>query len=102
MTNEEKLELLELIAQARELCEQQIADYTPRESWTVENYPIYWLAEYQKTLKAWTTHLAEMDEHGSVADNNCKWCSAQNDWEYERAYPCDFLVTKAKRLLGVE
>ena len=97
----------ELIAQARELCEQQIADHTPRESWTVENYPAYWLAHYQTTLKAWTTHLAEMEEHQAIEHCKnplcpgpvCSKCGSKDTLEVP--YPCNYLLTKAKRLLGV-
>ena len=100
MTKEEQLEL---IAKARELCEQQIADHTPRESWTVENYPAYWLAHYQTTLNSWTTHLAEMDElerlidHIDVCGEN--YACAEHEWAYSAESE---LLTKAKRLLGVE
>ena len=103
MTNEE------LIAKAKELCEQQIADHTPRESWTVKNYPAYWLAHYQTTLNSWTTHLAEMDEHyNNFVEGNYNLAESVEGWFCQGCYerndsdtPCHKLVTKAKRLLGV-
>ena len=73
---------------AIKLCEQQIADHTPRESWTVENYPASWLAHYQTTLKAWTTHFDEFNEHKNT-------CQATNQY-------CVGCRIKAKRLLGEE
>ena len=98
MTNEE------LIAQARELCERKIA-------WWQEVFD--WVSEYgdgwgqRDEINSWTTHLAEMDEHQGVHTDYgyvCQKCSksfSQNGMTI-RQYPCDFIVTKAKRLLGVE
>ena len=97
MTNEEQLEL---IAQARELCERKIAE------WQVvfDEISKYGDAQHQRDeINAWTTHLAEMDEHekNRFIDPTsygekwiCKVCG--------KDCPCDFLVAKAKRLLGVE
>ena len=99
MTNKEQLKL---IAQARELCEQQIADHTPRESWTVENYPAYWLAHYQTTLNSWTTHLAEMDEiEEAIAEMDKAFTDPYMKKDLGNIYR-EKLLTKAKRLLGVE
>jgi hypothetical protein len=83
----------ELIARARKLCEKRVAEYkvTLGYEWTLTQ------------LNSWTTHLAEMDEHekNRFIDPTsygekwiCKVCG--------KDCPCDFLVTKAKRLLGVE
>ena len=89
MTNEE------LIAQARELCEEEIGFYNRQ----LEIYP-QGSAPYKHhlvLLNSWTTHLAEMDEHHvgtNEGENHC--------WKDLGEYPCDSLVTKAKRLLGVE
>ena len=75
----------ELIAQARELCEKKVAFYVAPE-----------LGKHAKENQiAWTTHLAEMDEHHvgiNEGENHC--------WKDLDEYPCNFLVTKAKRLLG--
>ena len=96
MTNEE------LIAQARELCEKRVAEYQA----TLDGYQEKSGAGYEWTLtqrNSWTTHLAEMDEHekNRFIDPTsygekwiCKVCG--------KDCPCNFLVTKAKRLLGVE
>jgi rubrerythrin len=96
MTNEE------LIAQARKLCEKRVAEYKV----TLEFYEEKSGAGYEWTLaqyNSWTTHLAEMDEHekNRFIDPTsygekwiCKVCG--------KDCPCDFLITKAKRLLGVE
>ena len=96
MTNEE------LIAQARELCEKRVAEYQA----TLDNYQEKSGAGYEWTLtqlNAWTTHLAEMDEHEEICgemgmgDAHKPMCSYDED-----SYPCDFLLTKSKRLLGVK
>ena len=103
MTNEEQLEL---IAQARKLCEKRVGEYQA----TLQGYQDKSGAGYEWTLtqlNSWTTHLAEMDEHEGVHTDYgyvCQKCSksfSQNGMTI-RQYPCDFLVTKAKRLLGVE
>ena len=100
MTNEE------LIAQARELCEGNLAhfqkklksDYCPKE----------FRAYITENINSWTTHLAEMDEHKnafverdynifeSVEGWYCQGCFERNDCDT----PCRKLVTKAKRLSG--
>ena len=91
MTNEEQLEL---IAQASELCEKRISFYE-------HEYEIEPNDLMHEELNSWTTHLAEMDEHkkNRFIDPTsygekwiCKVCG--------KDCPCDFLVTKAKRLLG--
>ena len=98
MTNEE------LIAQARELCEKRVAEYQA----TLDGYQEKSGAGYEWTLtqrNSWITHLAEMDEHEGqdpfeCGDSICPACTTLAPTT-ERA-PCDFLVTKAKRLLGVK
>ena len=62
----------------------------------------FWTSQDAKDKVIWTrrtltTHLAEMDKHHvgtNEGENHC--------WKDLDEYPCDFLVTKAKRLLGVE
>ena len=107
MTNEEQLEL---IAQAKGLCEAYI-----KEIETEIRYYDYQIGAnidsirlgLRQNLNSWTTHLAEMDEHEGVNTDYgyvCQKCSksfSQNGMTI-RQYPCNFLVTKAKRLLGVE
>ena len=99
MTNEE------LIAQARELCKKEIGFYNRQ----LEIYPKD-SEPYKRHLvlsNSWATHLAEMDEHEGLHTDYgyvCQKCSksfSQNGMTI-RQYPCDFLVTKAKRLLGRE
>jgi len=90
----------ELVAQARELCEKKVAFYVAPE-----------LGKHAKENQiAWTTHLAEMEEHKnafiegnynlaeSVEGWYCQGCFERNDSDT----PCQKLLTKAKRLLGVE
>jgi hypothetical protein len=90
MTNQE------LIARARELCEKRVGEYQR----TLQGYQEKSGAGYEWTLtqhNSWTTHLAEIDEHHvgtNEGENHC--------WKDLDEYPCDFLITKAKRLLGVE
>jgi hypothetical protein len=77
----------ELTARARKLCEKRVAEYkvTLGYEWTLTQH------------NAWATHLAEMEEHHvgiNEGENHC--------WKDLDEYPCDFLVTKAKRLLGVK
>ena len=96
MTNEEQLEL---IAKARELCEEQIKEWQRVVTFLGGSKDKH----SENQLNSWTTHLAEMDEHkleptswteGVIESWGCFECET-----YE---PCDFQVTKAKRLLGVE
>ena len=103
MTNEEKLEL---IAQARELCERKIAE------WQVvfDEVSKYSDAQHQRDeINSWATHLAEIDEHenGWIVGNYntsqpegwaCRECYERNDSDT----PCQKKVTKVKRLLGEE
>ena len=91
---------LELIAQAREELMKEVALI---DSW-LEGTETgeFWTSQDTKDKVIWTrrtltTHLAEMDEHHvgtNEGENHC--------WKDLDEYPCDFLVTKAKRLLGVE
>ena len=87
MTNKEQLEL---IAKARELCEKKVAFYLAPE-----------LGKHAKENQiAWTTHLAEMDglqEHISRLEKH-PMPSLEEILEDQRHK----LLTKAKRLLGVE
>ena len=51
---------------------------------------------YTADLNILLTHLAEMDEHHvgiNEGENHC--------WKDLDEYPCNYLLTKAKRLLGV-
>ena len=96
MTNEE------LIAKARELCERKIAEWQE----VFDEVSKYGDAQHQRDeINSWTTHLAEMDEH-TVQDpfdngrETCKECTTLALSVIK--YPCNFIVTKAKRLLGVE
>jgi len=95
MTNEEKLEL---IAQARELCEEQSKDWQRVVKWhNTSTEDIIAKLNAKRALNSWTTHLAEIDEHHvgtNEGENHC--------WKDLDEYPCNFLVTKAKRLLGVK
>ena len=94
MTNEEKLEL---IAQARELCERKIAEWQE----VFDEVSKYSDAQHQRDeINSWATHLAEMDEHKTVpnekyGDVECLTCEVT-------ILPCLPLLTKAKRLLGVK
>jgi len=100
MTNQEKLEL---IAQAREKLLREIKFENDKIVYNSQNKQPFILAMA-------TTHLAEMDEHKnafveenynifeSVEGWYCQGCYERNDSDT----PCQKLVTKAKRLLGVE
>jgi hypothetical protein len=86
----------ELIAQARELCEKNLSYWTNTELWS--------MGGKDEQINSWTTHLAEMDEH-ERKDPTCDCCRGTPTCDYcelDDKYPCDFLVTKAKRLLGVK
>ena len=93
MTNQEKLEL---IAQAREKLLREIKFENDKIVYNSQNKQPFILAMA-------TTHLAEMDEHKwqqvGLLGIACEKCSRV---DFKVQYPCDFLVTKAKRLLGVE
>ena len=94
MTNEE------LIAKARELCEEQIAveKYIIRQQKSDDLISRSVRESAQKRLNSWTTHLAEMDEHtqqvrylsdeigGSyeTPEEALEW-SGEKDAEYEEA-----------------
>jgi hypothetical protein len=84
----------ELIAQARELCEKNLACWVVADRWSVGGEA--------EQINAWTIHLAEMDEHEEtwgemgMGDGHKPMCAYD-----ENSYPCDFLITKAKQLLGV-
>jgi hypothetical protein len=85
-----------LIAKIRKLCEKRVAEYQV----TLEFYEGVPGAGYEWTLaeyNSWNTHLAEMDEHHVSTNEGENHC-----WKDLGEYPCDFLITKAKRLLGVE
>ena len=100
LKNKEKLEL---IAQARELCEKRVAQYPV----TLEAYQEKSGAGYEWAFikhNAWATHLAEMDEHRAQDpfDNGRETCGECTTLAPSVIkYPCNFIVTKAKRLLGV-
>ena len=99
----------ELVARARELCEtiNELA-LDEEDDWEInlrsnpDNQ--YWkdkLAIATGTHRLAITHLAEMDEHNKRTvdyrgnDYSCEVCGGLTN-------PCRGLVTKVKRLLGVE
>ena len=108
----------ELIAQARGLCEKlrdtlnlqiesDLEQCKDLEKYAIENRPLAkQIAEmrkmvadfYQPLSNLATTHLAEIDEH----KNYRGLCDSCDNGVGGVLYPCDFLVTKAKRLLGVK
>ena len=116
MTNEE------LIAKARELCEKEIAKLSKEFAAEREEIQSFKesgnselvfgaqvmeraLAREVLILNSWTTHLAEMEEHTDiVGHSNVVFCVKCLDLENNtgQVSPCNFLVTKVKRLLGVE
>ena len=118
----------ELIAKARELCEKEIAKLSKEFAAEREEIQSFKesgnselvfgaqvmeraLAREMLILNSWTTHLAEMEEH---KENEGKCSHCYNDCHSRSglicedycntydSYPCNFLVTKVKRLLGVE
>ena len=98
MTDKEKLEL---IAKARELCDGKISLLSTLNSINSEKSVEHGSVS-QINLNSWLTHKAEMDEHekNRFIDPTsygekwiCKVCG--------KDCPCDFILTKAKRLLGV-
>ena len=104
MTNEEQLEL---IAQARELCERKIAEWQE----VFDEASKYSDAQHQRDeINSWTTHLAEMDEHyNNFVEGNYNLAESVEGWFCQGCYerndsdtPCQKLLTKAKLLLGVE
>ena len=113
MTNEEKLEL---IAQAREVLTDFISFQNEKIASVKEEAKSTGLPDHpfnrdritneELILSLATTHLAEMDEHEAIEvdeadeDGNCSKCLRIDEEPVD--YPCDFLVTKAKRLLGVK
>jgi len=63
--------------------------------------------QYGRFLNSWLTHKAEFEEHKgahSEVGYVCQKCtkSFSQDKMTIRQYPCDFITTKAKRLLGKE
>ena len=98
MTDEEKLALVQ---RARKLCERNIESHSRPFPDEVEFPEIK--ASRLVQLNSWTTHLAEMDEHKerkfgyNASTTHCSRCSRIDFVEY----PCPDLLTKAKRLLGV-
>ena len=102
MTNEAQ----ELIAQARELCERKIAEWQE----VFDEASKYSDAQHQRDeINSWTTHLAEMDEHyNNFVEGNYNLAESVEGWFCQGCYerndsdtPCQKLLTKAKRLLGV-
>ena len=85
----------DLVQRARELCEKRVIEY--KSTLSISSMTV---AGYEWTVmqsNSWKTHLAEMDEHHvgtNEGENHC--------WRDLDEYPCNFLVTKAKRLLGGE
>ena len=91
MTNEEKLEL---IAQARELCERKIAEWQE----VFDEVSKYSDAQHQRDeINSWATHLAEIDELKEEIR-----ITEDFGIEGEAETLKHKLLTKAKRLLGVE
>ena len=117
MTNEEQLEL---IAQAREVLTDFISFQNEKIASVKEEAKSTGLPDHpfnrdritneELILSLATTHLAEMDEHyNNFVEGNynlaesvegwfCQGCYERNDFDT----PCQKLLTKAKRLLGVE
>ena len=90
-------EQLELIAQARELCEKKIKELQGRLA-TGIGFDFGLLSEYwNEELNSWTTHLAEMDELKEEIR-----ITEDFGIEGEAETLKHKLLTKAKRLLGVE
>lgn len=97
MTNEE------LIAQARELVENQVAYFNRR----CEEIPLLAYVSDEEmwqltaNLNSWLTHKAEFEEHKL---EQTSWTEGVTEswgcFKCETYEPCDFIVTKAKRLLG--
>ena len=86
----------ELIAQARELCEEQIKEWQRVVTFLGGSKDKH----SENQLNSWTTHLAEMDglqEHISRLEKH-PMPSLEEILEDQRHK----LLTKAKRLLGVE
>ena len=95
----------ELIAKARELCERKIAEWQE----VFDEASKYGDAQHQRDeINSWTTHLAEIDEHKAIEHCKnplchgpiCSKCGSKETLQV--SYPCNDLITKAKRLLGVE
>ena len=89
----------ELIAQARELCEEQIAveKYIIKQQKGDDPISRSLRESAQKRLNSWTTHLAEMDELKEEIR-----ITEDFGIEGEAETLKHKLLTKAKRLLGVE
>ena len=101
----------ELIAQAREELMKEVALI---DSW-LEGTETgeFWTSQDTKDKVIWTrrtltTHLAEMDEHKAIEHCKnplchgpvCSKCGSKETLQV--SYPCNDLLTKAKRLLGVK
>jgi hypothetical protein len=87
----------ELIAQARELCERKIAQWQE----VFDELSTYGDAQHHNPeINAWTTHLAEMDEiEAKIAEVDTAVTHDYMKMVLGNIYR-DFLLTKAKRLLG--
>jgi len=58
----------------------------------------------RQNLNSWLTHKAEFEEHKRSQQGYC-YAECLEDTGYDspfQDYPCDFITTKAKRLLGRE
>ena len=97
----------DLVERAIELCESEI------ESWThhLEEADLWDSYYFRKNLNSWTTHLAEFREHALETENSdSEWyglpldkcVDRNNEHTFTKVYPCDFITTKANRLLGEE
>ena len=89
----------DLVAMARELCEAYIKEIK------IEiRYHDYQIGAnidsirlgLRQSLNSWLTHKAEFDEH----KNYKGLCDSCDNGVGGVLYSCDFIVTKAKRLLG--
>ena len=108
MTNEEQLEL---IAQARERIEGRIKSKKLDLKELDEMQSALGLTNhsletsritYTADLNILLTHLAEMDEHEETCGEMGMGDAHKPMCVYDETdYPCDFLLTKSKRLLGV-
>jgi len=91
--------MTDLVAEAIALCERQIAEWHRTVTFLGGSKDKH--AENQ--LNSWLTHKAEFGEHKRNQQGYC-YAECFEDSGYDspvQDYPCNFLVTKAKRLLGV-
>ena len=98
--------MTDLVAEAIALCEREIKEWReviPLGVGDNENYAL-------TQLNSWLTHKAEFEEHRVDTlfqiGTGLEGCIHCRDTDLDGAkepssYPCEIIVTKAKRLLGV-